>query len=86
MEHNNKRENTMATKQKIKTKMPEVPHEATVENGNGVKDPTVVLEQLKQQLELHLKQSESSKQMALKVQGAIEILAQMYPEAILSEG
>ena len=49
-------------------------------------DPKEAIETLKVQLQDHLKQSEHHKTMALKAQGALEVLLQLHPEEEKSEG
>ena len=48
-------------------------------------DPKEAIETLRVQLQDHLKQSEYHKTMALKAQGALEVLLQLHPEEEKSE-
>ena len=48
-------------------------------------EPKDVFEKLKAQLTEYLRQSEQYKQMAIKTQGALEIVVQMYPEVVENE-
>ena len=48
-------------------------------------DPKEAIETLKVQLQDHLKQAEQHKTMALKAQGALEVLLQLHPEKENSE-
>lgn len=48
-------------------------------------DPKEAIETLKVQLQDHLKQAEHHKTMALKAQGALEVLLQLHPEKETSE-
>ena len=59
----------MTTNKKVETK-----------KENKIPEPKEVIQTLRTQLEEHNKQAEHHRTMAVKAQGALEVLLQMYPE------
>ena len=53
--------------------------------GNSLSQPMDVFNSLKAQLGEHLKLVEHYKTLAIKTQGAMEVLAQMYPDVVKDE-
>ena len=73
------------SKVKEKTEVEQIVEEhknGTVETEDKIRE---AIENLKVQLEEHLRQSEYHRTMATKAQGALEVLLQLYPEEENSE-
>ena len=70
------------------SKKTEVIEEEVKNNGTVVSEDKAkeVIENLRVQLQEHLRQSEHHRTMATKAQGALEVLLQLHPEEERSEG